>query len=292
MATVLYRLGRASFRRRKLVIALWLVLLAALGGAALAFKGPSSSDFTMPGTASRRAIDALQREFPEASGATGTIVVAAPAGGTLADASLKPAVEGLVKEASALPGVLGAVDPFAARALSPNGRYGLIQVQFATRADEVTEQQRAAYEASGAAAEAAGLRVEHGGEGVDSEPEVGGTESIGVIIALVVLVVTFGSLVAAGMTMLNALIGVGAGMAGLFALSGAVTLTSTTPVLALMLGLAVGIDYSLFITSRHRQNLVEGLEPQEAAGRAGGTAGAGGGVARGARGLPPPGAGR
>ncbi|MGW4944200.1 MMPL family transporter [Actinoplanes sp. NPDC004185] len=273
MATLLYRLGRASFRRRKLVVVLWLVLLAALGGAALAFKGTSSSDFTMPGTESQRAIDALQREFPEASGATGTIVVAAPAGGTLADPTLKTAVEGLVKEASALPGVLGAVDPFAAKALSQDGRYGLVQVQFATRADEVTEQQRAAYEGSGAAAEAAGLRVEHGGEVMNSEPEVGGTESIGVIIALVVLVITFGSLVAAGMTMLNALIGVGAGMAGLFALSSVVTLTSTAPVLALMLGLAVGIDYSLFITSRHRQNLVDGLTPQEAAARAVGTAG-------------------
>jgi RND superfamily putative drug exporter len=273
MATLLYRLGRASFRRRKLVVVVWLVLLAALGGAALAFKGASSSNFTMPGTESQRAIDALQREFPEASGATGTIVVAAPAGGTVADAALKPAVEGLVKEASALPGVLGAVDPFTARALSPNGQYALIQVQFATRADEVTEAQRAAYENSGKAAEAAGLRVEHGGEVMNSEPEVGGTESIGVIIALVVLVVTFGSLVAAGMTMLNALIGVGAGMAGLFALSSVVTLTSTAPVLALMLGLAVGIDYSLFITSRHRQHLVEGLEPQEAAARAVGTAG-------------------
>jgi RND superfamily putative drug exporter len=273
MATLLYRLGRASFRRRKMVVALWLVLLATLGGAALAFKGASSSDFTMPGTESQRAIDALQREFPEASGATGTIVVAAPAGGTLADAALKPAVEGLVKEASALPGVLGAVDPFTSKALSQNGQYGLIQVQFTTRADEVTEEQRAAYEKSGAAAEAAGLRVEHGGEVLNSEPEVGGTESIGVIIALVVLVVTFGSLVAAGMTMINALIGVGAGMAGLFALSSVVTLTSTAPVLALMLGLAVGIDYSLFITSRHRQNLVDGLAPEDAAARAVGTAG-------------------
>src|SRR5688500_8485246 len=128
MATLLYRLGRASFRRRKLVVVLWLVLLAALGGAALAFKGASSSDFTMPGTESQRAIDALQREFPEASGATGTIVVAAPAGGTLADPALKPAVEGLAKEASGLPGVLGAVDPFTSKALSQDGRYGLIQV--------------------------------------------------------------------------------------------------------------------------------------------------------------------
>lgn len=273
MATLLYRLGQASFRRRKLVVILWLVLLAALGGSALAFKGPTSSNFTMPGTESQRAIDALRQEFPEASGATGTVVVAAPQGATLVDPRLESAVKGLVREASTLPGVIGAVDPYAVRALSADGRYALIQVQFSERADAVTEEQRTAYEHSGAAAEAIGLRVEHGGEVMNAEPEVGGTEGIGVLIALVVLVVTFGSLVAAGMTMLNALIGVGAGMAGLFALSSVVSLTSTAPVLALMLGLAVGIDYSLFITSRHRQHLVEGLEPEIAAARAVGTAG-------------------
>jgi len=158
MATVLYRLGRASFRRRRLVIVLWLVLLAALGGGALAFKGPTSTDFTMPGTESQRAIDALQHEFPEASGATGTIVVAAPAGRTLTEPPLTAAVRGLAGEASALPGVLTAVDPFQARALSRDGRYALIQVQFTGRADEITGAQRTAYEDSGADAEAAGLR--------------------------------------------------------------------------------------------------------------------------------------
>jgi RND superfamily putative drug exporter len=108
---------------------------------------------------------------------------------------------------------------------------------------------------------------------MSTQPEIGSTEGIGVVVALVVLLVTFGSLVAAGMTMLTALIGVGAGMAGLFALSGVVSLTSTAPVLALMLGLAVGIDYALFISSRHRQNLLEGHEPEEAVGRAVATAG-------------------
>jgi RND superfamily putative drug exporter len=273
MATLLYRLGRASFRRRRLVAALWLVLLLALGGAALAFKGATSSDFTMPGTESQRAIDALKKEFPEASGATGTIVVAAPQGATLAEPRLKAGVQALVQEAGTLPGALAAVDPYAVQAISQDGRHALIQVQFRERADAVTPEQRDAYEHSGASAEALGLRVEHGGEVMNTEPEVGGTEAIGVAIALVVLIVTFGSLVAAGMTMFNALIGVGAGMAGLFALSSVISLTSTAPVLALMLGLAVGIDYSLFITSRYRQHLGEGLDPEEAVARAVGTAG-------------------
>jgi RND superfamily putative drug exporter len=273
MATLLYRLGRASFRHRRLVVALWLVLLAAVGGAALAFKGPTSSNFTMPGTESQRAIDALRHEFPEASGAVGTIVVAAPEGRTLTDPPLTHAVKELVAEAGRLPGVVGAVDPFEAKALSEDTRYALVQVRYAATADEVTDAERAAYEKTGARAEAAGLTVGHGGEVMNSPPEVGGSEAVGVAIALVVLLVTFGSLVAAGMTMLNALIGVGAGMAGLYALSSVVSLTDVTPVLALMLGLAVGIDYSLFITSRHRQHLGEGIEPEESAARAVGTAG-------------------
>ncbi|MFD0891614.1 MMPL family transporter, partial [Streptosporangium algeriense] len=181
------------------------------------------------------------------------------------------AVAPIVREAAAVPGVLAAMDPFQVGALSPDGRHALVQVQFDSPLDKITDAQRAAYERAGASAP--GLRVEHGGEIMKAEVEIGSTEAFGVLVAAVVLVVTFGSLVAAGMTLLNALIGVGAGMAGLFSLSGVVELSTVAPVLALMLGLAVGIDYSLFITSRYRQYLTEGVEAEEAAGRATGTAG-------------------
>lgn len=267
MASLLYRLGRFSFRRRKRVVAVWLLLLVVLGGAAATLMGPTSDKFTMPGTESQRALDSLQEQFPQASGTTGTIVIAAPEGAKLDKAAVAP----VVRDAAAVDGVVGAVDPFQAGAVSEDGRYALVQVQFEAVADEVTDAQRAAYEKVGADAD--GLRVEHGGEVLNAEVEVGSTEAIGVLIAAGVLVVTFGSLVAAGMTLLNALVAVAAGMAGLFAVSSVVELTSTAPILALMLGLAVGIDYSLFITSRHRQYLTEGVDAEEAAGRAVGTAG-------------------
>lgn len=267
MASLLYRLGRLSFRRRKRVVAVWLLLLVVLGGAAATLMGPTSDKFTMPGTESQRALDSLQEQFPQASGTTGTIVIAAPEGTKLDKAAVAP----VVRDAAAVDGVVGAVDPFQAGAVSEDGRYALVQVQFEAVADEVTDAQRAAYEKVGADAD--GLRVEHGGEVLNAEVEVGSTEAIGVLIAAGVLVVTFGSLVAAGMTLLNALVAVAAGMAGLFAVSSVVELTSTAPILALMLGLAVGIDYSLFITSRHRQYLTEGVDAEEAAGRAVGTAG-------------------
>ncbi|MEU1641586.1 MMPL family transporter [Micromonospora zamorensis] len=273
MATLLYRLGRGALRRRRLVVALWLVVLVVAGLAAATLRGPTASNFTMPGTESQRALDLLSEQFPAASGATGTIAIKAPADGQLATPEGQAVVQELVQEASTLPGVVGAVNPFQVGAVSPNGRYALVQVQFATGGDEVTDEQRTAYEEVGAAVEAKGWQVAPGGEVLGGEPEIGSTEALGVLVAAIVLIITFGSLVAAGMTMLNALIGVGVGMAGLFALSGVIELTSTAPILALMLGLAVGIDYSLFITSRHRQNLLEGLSPEEAVGRAVGTAG-------------------
>ncbi|MET7670163.1 MMPL family transporter [Micromonospora luteifusca] len=273
MATLLYRLGRGALRRRRLVVALWLVVLVVAGLAAATLRGPTASNFTMPGTESQRALDLLAEQFPAASGATGTITVKAPADGQLATPQGQAVVQELVQQASTLPGVVGAVNPFQVGAVTPNGRYALVQVQFATGGDDVTDAQRTAYEQVGASAKAQGWQVAPGGEVLGGEPEIGSTEALGVLVAAIVLIITFGSLVAAGMTMLNALIGVGAGMAGLFALSGAVQLTSTAPILALMLGLAVGIDYSLFITSRHRQNLLDGLPPEEAVGRAVGTAG-------------------
>ncbi|MFG1880373.1 MMPL family transporter [Micromonospora sp. NPDC049102] len=273
MATLLYRLGRGALRRRRLVVALWLVVLVGAGLAAATLRGPTASNFTMPGTESQRALDLLAEQFPAASGATGTITIKAPADGQLATPQGQAVVQELVQQAGTLPGVVGAVNPLQVGAVSPNGRYALVQVQFATGADEVTDEQKTAYEEVGAAAKAQGWQVAPGGEVLGGEPEIGSTEVLGVLVAAIVLIITFGSLVAAGMTMLNALIGVGVGMAGLFALSGVIELTSTAPILALMLGLAVGIDYSLFITSRHRQNLLDGLPPDEAVGRAVGTAG-------------------
>ncbi|MFD5493489.1 MMPL family transporter [Streptomyces sp. NPDC001812] len=267
MATLLYRLGRFSFRRRGRIAAVWLLLLTLLGIGAATLMGPTSDKFSMPGTESQRALDDLDRQFPQAGGATGTIVLAAPEGAKLDPAAVAPVVE----EASGIDGVTAAMDPFQTGAVSQDGRYALIQVQFDKAVDEVTDEQKSAYEAVGA--EAGDLRVEHGGEVMGGEVEVGSTEALGVLVAAAVLVVTFGSLVAAGMTLLNALIGVAVGMAGLFSLTSVIELTSTAPILALMLGLAVGIDYSLFITSRYRQYLGEGLEPEEAAGRATGTAG-------------------
>ncbi len=135
--------------------------------------GPTSSNFTIPGTESQRALDLLAEEFPEASGATGTIVVRAPEDGAARRTRSGRRVVRAGQGGRHAARVVGAVDPLPGRAVSPDGRYALVQVQFAERADEVTEEQRTAYEKVGAAAEAAGLAGRAGGEVLNGEPEVG-----------------------------------------------------------------------------------------------------------------------
>ncbi len=272
MATLLYRLGRLSFRRRGIVATLFAVVLTAVVGGFVAAGTPPTSNITIPGTESQRALEALSTEFPQASGAAGTVVVRAPEGQTVMTPNGQATVKAVVAKAGRLPGVLGAMSPFDTKAISPDGRYALVTVQYKDSADKLTPDERTAYEQLGQGA-SAGWTVASGGEPLLAEPEVGSTEGLGVAVALLVLLITFGSLVAAGMTMLNALVGVGLGVAGLMLLGHVVELTSTTPILALMLGLAVGIDYSLFITSRYRHDIAVGMDREEAAGHAVGTAG-------------------
>ncbi len=272
MANLLYRLGRFSYQRRRLVAALWALFLVVLGVGALTLGGKTANTFSIPGTESQRALDALKQELPAASGASATVVVKAPDGKTLADPTVKAAVGATVAKVTKVPEVIAAIDPFTSKAISPDGTTGLISVQFDKPADELSHESSDGYD--GLSGLSSGdLQVVPGGQIKAGVPEIGATEVLGVAVAAVVLVVTFGSLVAAGMTLVTALLGVLAGMAGLFIVTAFTDVSSTAPILALMLGLAVGIDYSLFISSRHRAQLGEGMDPEESVARATATAG-------------------
>ncbi|MDP9793030.1 RND superfamily putative drug exporter [Catenuloplanes nepalensis] len=272
MARHLAALGRLSYRRRGRVVLIWLLVLAALGGVAAVYgEVGSGAALTVPGTESQAARDALAKEFPQAAGASGTIVIKADGDGTLTGAAGQASIAAVAAEAAKLDGVLGVVAPEQSGALSADGRYAIIQVQFADPVNDIDSDVKDAYGEIGAALD--GVTVAPGGEIAAVPPEAGATEGIGVAIAALVLLITFGSLVAAGMTLLTALVGVGVGMAGVLALSAVVDFTAVTPILALMLGLAVGIDYALFINSRYRQQLLDGDDGETAAGMAVGTAG-------------------
>ena len=274
MATLLHRLAAFAVRRRWYVLIAWLVILGVVGAGALVFKGTMTNSFTIPGTASQRALDQLQEEIPASGGATGRVVFAAPEGEQITDYTEQ--MSATMKDIAALgpdAGVVAAVDPMTTKSISPDRRVAIGQVAFSGQISEIDESTQDAIAAIADAHSTDGLQIELGGGAVKQTPAIGSTEAIGVVIALIVLLITFGSLVAAGMTMLTALIGVAVGMAGILWVSGAIQMSSTAPILALMLGLAVGIDYALFIVSRHRHQLEEGLDPDESIARAVGTAG-------------------
>lgn len=272
MATYLYRLGRFAFRRRGLVVLVWLGLLAAgvVGSATL--SGPTANGFSIPGTESQRAADLINDRFPQAGAdaATARIVFQAPAGQKLTDT--RQLQETMDRLANA-PQVARVLDPFSAKAISPDGRTGYARVTYEVTAREITPEAQEAIAAAIEPARASGLTVEYGGDALQPQGEQQLTEVIGIGVAAVVLLITFGSLIAAGLPLLSAIIGVGIGVTAISAVSGFVDIGSGTPILALMIGLAVSIDYALFIMSRYRHELSTGLEPEEAAGRAVGTAG-------------------
>lgn len=278
MATFLYRLGRGAFRRRRFVALLWVALLFVAGFGAASASAPTSGSFSIPGTEAQKAFDLLDQRFPgmAADGATARIVIKAPAGEKVDSAAVKPQVEKMVSELKDGVGrdqIASVANPFEARAVSQDGSTAYISVKYKVSSMELTGPTREALKESGIEAKASGLNVQIGGDALMATPATGSGEIIGIAIAAVVLVITFGSLIAAGLPLLTALIGVGIGISSITALANVLDLGSTTSTLAMMIGLAVGIDYALFIVSRYRSELAEGREREEAAGRAVGTAG-------------------
>ncbi|HEV3377579.1 MAG TPA: MMPL family transporter [Thermoleophilaceae bacterium] len=272
MATYLYRLGRWAFDNRRKVLLGWVAVLVAIAFSAASFSGTYSEKFEVPGTESQRAQDLLAEKYPGAGGGSARVVYVAPDGEKLTDAENKAAVMESAAKAEQAKDVSMVVDPYSAKAISEDGRIGYTDVIYPMPADEVDDTAREELEATAEPADAAGLQVEFGGGLVTDETEAK-SESIGILVGFLVLAITLGSLVAAGLPLLTALMGVGISVGAITALTGAFDLTETAPTLATMLGLAVGIDYALFILSRHRQNMGDGMEPREAAAQAAGTAG-------------------
>ncbi|MEP7089815.1 MAG: MMPL family transporter [Nocardioidaceae bacterium] len=311
MATLLYRLGKTAFRRWPVFFAGWLVVIIAVGAVATTMSKPMTDSFSIPGIPSEKAANLQSALFPTSvdafDQASVNVVVQAPKGHTLDEPAYSTAVDDLVAAIRTVPQVprnaplanpviasqtqLTAILAAArksgtsttraesnAQALSPlaqDGRTGTLSFAYdvKTPADITTSSQQRLLDVM-ADARTHGLTVEANGSGMSSFSGTGGSsELIGVAVALLVLILTFGSLVAAGLPLLTALFGVGLGLTGITAMTAFMDIGSTTPILATMIGLAVGIDYALFILARYRGELRHTDDREEAVGIAVGTAG-------------------
>ncbi|MGC9498555.1 MMPL family transporter [Streptomyces sp. WG7] len=276
MAAFLYRMGRLAFRRRWTVALVWAAVLAAVGLAGMTAPEAEEEPFSMPGIESQKAFDLMEERFPGAAadGATARVVFVSPNGEKVTATENKKAVEAAIAELGDGTQVASTVDPYESGAVSEDGSTAYTTVTYKVDASGLTDASRSHLDESLEHARDSGLTVEAGGDAMEDTGGPSGTaEAIGIAVAAVVLLITFGSLAAAGLPLLTALIGVGISLFAITALAGPLGLTDTTSTLAIMLGLAVGIDYALFIVSRYREERAKGRAPQEAVALATGTAG-------------------
>ncbi|MDR0416379.1 MAG: MMPL family transporter, partial [Propionibacteriaceae bacterium] len=281
LSSALYLLGTWVVRVRRWVIAAWGLFIAAVAVAAIVFSAGLDAQIVIPGLEASDALESLGRTFPQASGASAQVLVAAPDGAVAAGPAYEEPVAAAVAALEDIGQVMYVASPFAdgaSGAVSDDGRAVLITAQVSYAPDGyITDATKQALQAATDALAAqlpAGAEADLGG-GVFSYtlPTVTLTEVFGVVAALVVLILNFGSLLTAGMPVLVALAGVAVSMSCIYLGTAWASINSTTPILSLMLGLAVGIDYSLFIISRHRQQAVRGLPAAESIPRALATAG-------------------
>jgi len=302
---MLYRLGKFAYRAKGRVLLVWLVILVGVGVAVGLNPPQTSTEFRIEGTASQEVLDQLERDLPQTTGASANVVFVAPQGERVdtpervaaisgaidkidandsvvtQDPSEAPAPDEAMAQASAPAGevkmgpLMDGETPVAGVTVSSDGRVAMVTIQLADQPMSLPAGATDDIVAAAETAEASGLTVLPSSDLTqEMVAPFGPHEAFGLGIAAVVLLLTLGSLVVAGLPLLTAIVGVMVGVGGAYALSSVIPMSSVTPVLALMIGLAVGIDYALFIVNRARRLVLEKrLSAHEATGRAVGTAG-------------------
>ena len=263
MARGLHRLGLFAARRKWVVLATWLLLVALLVIASRTLGSNTSNNLRLPGTDSQAATDLLAARFPPQQNGSNPLVFRTDTG-KVTDAGAKQAIEASYARVKKIPHVASATDPFGqqgAAQISKDGHTAFIPVLLDVSGDGLTQEIAESVLAAGNPARQAGMEVAVGGSvGSElSEPATESSEVVGLIAAMIILAFTFGSLVAMGLPIVSAVLGLAAGLSLIVLLGHAVTVPTIAPTLATMIGLGVGIDYALFLVSRHRLNRKEGM---------------------------------
>ncbi len=279
MTGPLYRLGRLCTRHRLLVLAAWLVVVVGVLYAAKAAGENTSDNLTLPGTDSQRATDVLNDRFPEQANGSVPIVLEAPSGKTLDAGSQKTAVENVekaLKDDSAVSDVVSPLSSSGGAQLSSDKRIGYLATTLKDSPSDLDEDtSQRIYDEARKQAKTGDLKMAAGGYlGQDlSKPGEGRSEAIGLGMAVIVLLLTFGTFVAMGLPIVTAIVGLATGLSIITLVSHVVDVPTVGPTLATMIGLGVGIDYALFIVTRHRTHLKAGMEVRESIARATATSG-------------------
>ena len=280
MARFLDRLGRTAARHKWPTIGVWVLIAVVVVAWGKAAGGKTTDVYTIPGAQSQRAQDLLEERFPAQAGGTASVVFQVKSG-TLDDPAARAAIE--QTQANLAPGraphvtqVLGPTSPVVGAAfVSKSGTIGYVRVQYDEKATSLPPETVKQLEAAAEPAQQAGLRVEFGGPVVDylSRDEGGNADAIGLFFAVIILLIAFGSVVAMSVPIGTALFGLAVALSIISLVAAVTDIGTVAPTLATMIGLGVGIDYSLFIVTRHRQNLAAGMDVNESVGVANGTAG-------------------
>jgi putative drug exporter of the RND superfamily len=268
------RIGDASARRPWVTIGVWALAAAVVVGLAGTAGGAFADDLVAPGSQSEEAMELLRDRFPGAAGGSAMAVFAAPEGQRLE--RHRPAVDAAVARIAGVEHVATVADPFTAGTVSPDGRIGFAEIAFDLPSMELGPEPLVAVAGAIAPARQAGVAAELGGDAafINAETPTSGTEAAGLLAALVVLLVAFGTVVAALVPIALALVAVATGLGGIALLANAMDVSSAAPTIGAMIGLGVGIDYALFIVARYRENRAAGLGNPAALSGALGSAGA------------------
>ncbi|WEH15131.1 MMPL family transporter [Streptomyces sp. VNUA24] len=262
-------LARWCVRHRLVAVLLWLLAFAGTAAGAAVAGAAYSNDYGTPGTESSRATDLLNQGFPGVSGDSATVVWHTDKGSVRA-AAVEQTMTRTLDRIAVLPGVAAVTDPYDGAdggRISADGRTAYATVTFDKPAEDVDKAQAEAVVDAARAADRDGLQVELGGTSIGLTETSGGhlAEIVGVLVAAVVLFLAFGSLAASLLPIATALVSVGTAYAGITLLGHAMTVADFAPMLGTLIGLGVGIDYALFIVTRHRRGLKRGLPVEEAA---------------------------
>jgi RND superfamily putative drug exporter len=254
------------------MIGAWFVIAIAVLALQSTVGGETSDDWSIPGTEAQQGQDMLERSFAAESGVAGRVVFADP-DGDVTDPAARATIAATLAELANGPHVITVTDPFdpAQPSVSPDGRVAYATVRYSADPPPA-ESGEAALEAVEIAHDA-GLQAELSREIVRQVDEVEGSEAIGLLVAVIVLLVAFGSVIAAGIPVGSAIFGIFIGLGLVTTMAGLTDVSSISPMIASMIGIGVGIDYALFVVTRHRAFLHEGKQPVEAAALANATAG-------------------